>query len=94
MSSILRNHHRWQASWHHLNAKGWLQNTGFTCDNEEQIIDDSVDTGRNFSYKKGNRKEKQAECVEGPWVKICCKRICLFEPKEGSDQISTVSSFF
>lgn len=35
----------------------------------------------------------QAECFECQRVKICCKRICLFHPKEGSDQISTVSSF-
>ena len=38
--------------------------TGLTCDYEGQIIEDLIDTGRNFSYKKGNRKEKQAECVE------------------------------
>lgn len=44
--------------------------------------------------KKGNRKEEQAECVTCQSVKICCERICLFQPKEGSDQISTVSSIF
>ena len=38
---------------------------GLTCDYEGQIIEDSINTGRNFSYKKkGNRKEKQGECVE------------------------------
>ena len=68
--------------------------TGLTCDYEGQIIEDLIDTGRNFSYKKGNRKEEQAECVTCQSVKICCERICLFQPKEGSDQISTVSSFF
>ena len=30
--------------------------TGLTCDNEGQIIEDLIDTGRNFSYKK--RKQK------------------------------------
>lgn len=33
--------------------------TGFTCDYEKQIIEDSINTGRNFSYKKeAERKSK------------------------------------
>ena len=34
--------------------------TGLTCDHEGQIIEDLIDTGRNFSYKKETeRKSRQ-----------------------------------
>ena len=34
--------------------------TGLTCDYEGQIIEDLIDTGRNFSYKKETeRKSRQ-----------------------------------
>lgn len=36
---------------------------GLTCDYEGQIIEDSINTGRNFSYKKKETERKSRENV-------------------------------
>ena len=37
--------------------------TGLTCDYEGQIIEDLIDTGRNFSYKKKETERKSRQNV-------------------------------